>query len=157
MTPIGSIRIWWDTSVNAYRMASPYSAELVDALHKVIPYNDRQFDKASKIWTITEKYLTPLLATLKLIGVTPTVITRQQTEVTQTQQQQGTNIAQRGVPLDQVIIQFVKLVPPAAMTKAYRAAAATLHPDVNAGNSDKMTALNVAWDRIQKEVYNGQQ
>lgn len=154
MTPIGAIRIWWDTSVSAYRMASPFSQELVDVLHKVIPYSDRSFDKPTKIWTFNEPHLTPLLSTLKLLGVSPTVITRQQAEAAATQSHAGAAASTRGEPIDAVIVRFVRLVPADAMQKAYRAAAIAMHPD-KGGDANKMSALNAAWDRIQKEVYNG--
>jgi curved DNA-binding protein CbpA len=49
---------------------------------------------------------------------------------------------------------FVKLVPYDAMTKAYRAAAMTYHPDRSGGDMEKMTQLNALWERIKKEVYN---
>lgn len=154
MTPVGNIRIWWDTSVSAYRMASPFNATLVDAIKQHIPVSDRSYDPTTKIWTFVERQLTPLQGLLKLIGAQATVITRQQAEAAAAQSSGNGAGAQRGAPLDTVIIEFVRLVPADAMKSAYRAAALQLHPDRQGGNADKMTRLNAAWSRIQKEVYN---
>src|SRR5690242_12916518 len=60
MTPTTNVRIWWDTSVNAYRMASPFNRELVDGIKTFIPVSDRSYDPATKIWTFVERQLTPL-------------------------------------------------------------------------------------------------
>jgi hypothetical protein len=148
MTPQSNIRIWWDTSVSAYRMSSPFNRELVDGIKTSIPVSDRSYDPQSKIWTFVERQLAPLQAMLKLIGANATVITRQQTETAS----QSSPSAQRGKPLDTVIVEFVRLIPQECMLKAYRAAAMQLHPD-RGGSMDKMSALNAAWDRLQKEVY----
>lgn len=148
-----NVKIWWDVSVDAYRMNSPFNKALVDAMHQVIPYSDRSFDRDTKVWTFAEKYLAPLLVLLKTIGILPSVITRAQAEQAQTSSSSGS--AHKGKPVDAIIVEFVKLVPYDCMLKAYRAAAMQLHPD-RGGNMDKMTSLNAAWDRIQKEVY-GQQ
>jgi hypothetical protein len=146
-----NIRIWWDTSVAAYRMASPYNRELVDAVKSFIPVSDRSYDPATKIWTIVERQLAPLQNLLKQLGITATIITRQQAE----QASQSSPTQQRGKPLDTIILEFVKLIPQDCMVKAYRAAAMTLHPD-KGGSMDKMSSLNAAWDRIQKELYGTQ-
>lgn len=156
MTPIGNIRIWWDTSVSAYRMASPYNATLIDSIKNQIPISDRSYDPFTKIWTFVERQLAPLQALLKLIGAQATVITRLQAEASAAQStSSGNGASARNVkPLDTVIVEFVRLLPIDAAKAAYRRAAMDLHPDKQGGASDKMTALNIAWDRIQKEVYN---
>ena len=154
MTPTGSIRIWWDTSVSAYRMASPYNATLVDAIKQQIPVSDRSYDPASKIWTFVERQLTPLQGLLKLIGLQTVVITRQQAEATASASAGNGANARSVKPLDTVIVEFVKLLPLDACKAAYRRAAIDLHPDKQGGSADKMSQLNLAWDRIQKDVYN---
>src|SRR5271166_3014463 len=154
MTPQPTIRIWWDTTVLAYRVTSPYNKELVDFLGKSIPVSDRSFDTQTKIWTVVEKQLPPLLAFLTLMQMKPVVVTRQQVEATAAQSQtSGAQAAQRGRPLDTVILEFVRLLPYDAARKAYRAAALDLHPDKNNGDGSRMTTLNADWDRIAKEVY----
>lgn len=159
MTPTGNIRIWWDTTVQAYRMASPYNATLVDSIKSQIPHSDRSYDPPTKIWTFVERQLTPLQALLKLLNMQCVVITRQQAEQAASQQSNtnagGSASARNVKPLDTVIVEFVRLLPLDAAKKAYRAAAMDLHPDKQNGNNDKMQALNMAWDRIQKEVYGG--
>lgn len=157
MTPTGNIRIWWDASVSAYRMASPYNASLVDTIKTQIPVSDRSYDPATKIWTFVERQLAPLQALLKMLNMGSTVVTRQQAEASASQQTSSAGTSGRNVkPLDTVIVEFVRLLPLDAAKKAYRAAAMDLHPDKQGGRSDKMQALNMAWDRIQKEVYGGQ-
>ena len=147
MTPVTNVRVWWDSSVSAYRLASPYNKDLVEGIKATIPISDRSFDPQTKIWTFVERQLDPLLKFFKLMNVQPTVITKQQTE-----QASQSSPQQKGIPLEKLTLEFVKLIGPDAMLKAYRAAAMTLHPD-RGGNMDQMSALNAAWDRIQKEVY----
>lgn len=154
MTPQGEIRIWWDTAVAAYRVASPYNEALVDFLGKQIPVSDRSYDKPTKIWTLVERQLAPLEAFIKLMNMRSTVVSRQQAEATQQSQSKAGTASTRNEPIDQVIVRFVKLCPPDAMQKAFRAAAIAMHPD-RGGNANKMASLNAAWDRIQKEVYGG--
>lgn len=152
-----NIRIWWDTSVSAYRMTSPYNATLVDALKQFIPVSDRSYDPATKVWTFVERQLTPLQVLLSKLQMQPVVITRQQAEQAaqaQSQSNTGTSAA-RVKPLDTVIIEFVKLLPYDAARSAYRKAAMELHPD-KGGDATRSAALNDSWSRIAKEVY-GQQ
>lgn len=154
-----SVRIWWDASVQAYRLASPFNKALVDALKQHIPVSDRSYDPQTKIWTFVEKQLAALQALLTIIGLPPIVITRQQVE--QQQQQQAASqsqsngslpATQRGLPLSDVVLQFVRVVPYDAMLKAYRLAALALHPD-RGGSPDAMSTLNATWSRLEKDIY----
>lgn len=150
-----SVRIWWDASVSAYRLSSSYNKDLVDALKSQIPASDRSMDSRTKIWTFTEKWLTPIQATIKLINAQLTLITRAQAE----QARVGATGAGAGAgsssrrPIDAVIVDFVKLLPYDAAQSAYRKAAMLLHPD-RGGSMESMSALNAVWERIQKEVFN---
>ena len=151
MTPVTNVRIWWDTSVSAYRVSFPYDKVLVEFLSKQVPISDRHWDPTLKIWTCAERVLTPMLAFFKMLNITPSVMTRQQVE----SQHSTGPVSQRVVPLDTVLCEFVRLLPYTAAQKAYRAAAMELHPD-KGGDATKATSLNVVWARIAKEVY-GQQ
>lgn len=151
MTPVTNVRVWWDPTILAYRVASPYNKDLVETLKKHIPYSDRSFDEVTKTWIIVERQLTPLQGLFTLLGIKPSLLTRQQVEAAAQQSQSAG--AQRGQPLDAIALQFVKLVPMQAMQKAYRLAALELHPDRNQGDGSRMASLNAAWERLQKEVY----
>jgi len=102
-------------------------------------------DDSTKIWTFTEKWLAPTLALIKLIGVNPVVITRAQAGASA-----GASSSRK--PIDAVLLDFVKLLPFDAAQSAYRKAALAFHPD-KGGDMARMSALNAAWERIQKEVY----
>lgn len=157
MTPQpAQIRIWWDTSVSAYRITSPYNKQLVDTLKSHIPHSDRSYDEVTKTWTIVERQLAPLQALLKMIGLQYILISKQQADAANAASNTQSPAAGRGRPLDAVIIEFVRMLPYDAAKTAYRKAAMELHPDKQSGDSSKMTTLNAAWDRIAKEVY-GQQ
>jgi len=149
MTPVTNVRIWWDAPIAAYRLSSPYSKDLVEGLKATIPISDRSFDPTTKVWTFVERQLDPLLKFLKLMNVQPVVVTRQQVEAASQSTPQG---PRKGAALAEVALEFIRVAGPDAMLKAYRAAAMTLHPD-RGGSMDKMSALNAAWERLQKEVY----
>lgn len=144
-----NVRIWWDTSVAAYRMSSPFNKELVDAIKAFIPVSDRSYDPQSKIWTFVERQLTPLQSLLTRLNLKPIIITRAQAE----QASQSSPTAQRGKPIADIALEFVRSAGLDAMTKAYRHAAMLNHPD-RGGDMSKMSALNAAWDRLTKEVLN---
>lgn len=149
MTPVTNVRVWWDPAIQAYRLASPYNKDFVEGLKKQIPYSDRSFDPDTKIWTFVERQLAPVQAFFKLLGVQATIITRAQAE----QASQSTPAGpQRGAAIAEIALTFMRTAGPDAMLKAYRAAAMSLHPD-RGGSMDQMSALNAAWDRIQKEVF----
>lgn len=150
MTPTTNVRIWWDTNVSAYRMASPFNKELVEAVKKFVPVSDRSYDPATKIWTFVERQLAPLQGLFKTLGIQPTIVTRQQAE--QAQQSSSATGPRRGTALDALALEFLRLLPYDAAQAAYRKAAMTLHPD-HGGDMQRMTALNAAWDRLQKEIY----
>lgn len=146
----GSVRIWWDPTVQAYRLTSPFNRDLVDAIKRHIPVSGRSYDSDAKIWTFTEQFYAPLTNLLKVMGVTPTVLTRQQVEAAQ---QSSPNGAAKTKPLPELALEFIRNAGVDAMQKAYRHAAMLNHPD-RGGDMQKMSALNSAWDRIQKEVFN---
>lgn len=150
MSPAGSVRIWWDASVQAYRLTSPFNKDLVDAIKTHVPVSGRSYDPPAKMWTFTEQYLTPLMNLFKVMGVSPTVLTRQQVEAAQQSSPDG---AQRGKPLPDLAVEFLRNCGLDAAQKAYRYAAMLNHPD-RGGDMQKMSALNAAWDRIQKELFN---
>lgn len=162
MTPSPTIRIFWDTSIAAYRVSSPYNETLVDFLSKQIPVSDRSYDTATRIWTIVERQLAPLENLLKMLNFKTTIITRAQAEAAAQKQAQtqAAGTSSRDItstsrrPLDAVILEFVRMLPYDAAKAAYRRAAIELHPDKNPDNASKMSTLNTAWTRIEKEVYN---
>lgn len=160
VTPQQSCRIWWDVSIQAYRLSSSYNKDLVDALKAFIPVSDRSFDTGTKIWTITEKYFQPLLSLISKLHINPTVITRQQAEAAKTGSTTGSGYGSSSNAvtrttlsvIDKACLDFMKLLPYDAAQAAYRKAAMLLHPD-RGGDMEKMTQLNQLWTVIEKELY----
>ena len=83
MTPQTNVRLWWDASIQAYRLSSPFNKTLVDVLKQHIPGSDRSLDPATKIWTFTERFYDPFVKLLASIGIQPTTVTRAQSEAAQ--------------------------------------------------------------------------
>jgi hypothetical protein len=170
--PTGSVKILWDPSVAAYRVSTPYNPQFVELLKQLIPVADRIWDTQQKIWTIAEGFYQPVKDLCSKIwgqGST-TSVSRTEHEAFEAQQAAAQAQAQaqaaqgayqryvpptrtKGEPLDIVLLQFAKVLPYEAARAAYRNAAMQLHPDKNGGDSTKMTALNVCWQRIEAEYY----
>src|ERR1700688_1259578 len=55
-----SVKILWDDSVAAYRVATPYSSNFVELLKQQIPIASRVWDPIAKIWTIEDQYGDPM-------------------------------------------------------------------------------------------------
>jgi hypothetical protein len=155
MTPRTNIRIWWDASIQAYRLSSSWNNQLVDCLKSSIPATERSFDPQSKIWTYIEKHHDNLVKLLRAIGMDPVVVSRQQTEAASGASQQAGSTSSapaRSATLDSVLCTFMRTLPYDAAQAAYRKASMILHPD-RGGSMEAMSALNVAWTRIEKELY----
>jgi len=148
MPPQIKCRIWWDVAVAAYRISVPYHEGFIEVLKATVPAGKRAFDPSTKIWTFEEMFLPIILTAAKAVWGDGelNVVTRDQT---------ATNLpaTASSSPLAAVAEQFVRALPYEAAKKAYQLAALTLHPDKPTGNAEKMSALNVAWSRIEKELY----
>jgi len=146
-----TVRIWWDASIQAYRLSSSYNKDFVDALKNLIPASDRSFDPQSKIWTFVEKWLGPIQSFCKTAHVVPTLITRQQAE--QAAQARPSASPSTGVlmtdPNDRDLLDFAKLLTFESAQAAYRRAALALHPD-KGGDMAQMSKLNAVWQRLEK-------
>ena len=142
------VKIWWDTQTDSYNISTPYEQQFVDTIKALIPHSDRAYNPSSKVWTFTEKYLTPVENMCKKIwgDGAVTTINKQRT------QQASASPAVRGAPIDSILVDFMKLMPFEAVSKAYRHAALMFHPD-RGGDMEKMTKINSLWTRIKEEVY----
>ena len=142
-----SIKIWWDESVAAYRVTTPYNETFFNLLKQLIPFSDREWDKSSKTWTVTERFMEPIRQLAeKTFRDTATVITKAQS------QKSSVPPALAKQPLDGVICQFFRLLAYEDAQAAYRKASMRLHPD-RGGSMEQMTALNSAWTRLEKELF----
>jgi len=145
--------IFWDTKVQAYQlqMKGDFNKiqKTVEFLKGVIPHSDRNWEPTTKTWTFTEKYLDGVqkFCTLLFGNQEVAVLTRDKVEG------QSQSVSVNGYnTLDSALLTFMKLLPFDAAQAAYRKASMTLHPD-RGGDMEKMTKLNQAWSKIEKEVY----
>jgi len=147
MTQGAKCRIWWDETISAYRISTPYSPQFVDFLKIGIPVSDRAYDPSTKIWTFTEKFF-------DLVESTARKVWKNQGEVviiTKTQSQKASAPpAVATASLDTVMLEFVKILPERALLQAFRFAANELHPD-KGGSMESMSKLNTLWDRIKTD------
>lgn len=142
----GNARIWWDSSVNAYRMTVPFNAQFNELFKNLMPHSDRNFDFQSKIWTITERYFDPTKTLLTKMFGNVVIIDRA------TAERAAAPPPIKVAPIDNVFTQFCKLLPYESMRKAYLHAATHLHPD-HGGDMGKMSDLNACWQRLEAEFY----
>lgn len=149
-------RIWWDSDVQGYQISCPYHPAFLEALKKLIPGSggmDRTYDPETKQWFISERFFEPTKKLAQAIWPNPgelVVIDRYTTE----SQQASSAPAQAQLPLEKTCLKFMELIPFEAASAAYRKAAMVLHSDVaGSEHGDKMTRLNVLWDRLKKELY----
>jgi hypothetical protein len=153
-------KICWDPAISAYRLQMPYekfkTEKIVEFLKTNIPYDFRQWDPNTKIWTFTEPYFDGVLKFCNIIYTASEVatVTRQQVEQAQ-QGRSSSNLTKGGTTgLDADLSAFMRLIPFDAAQKAYRAAALAFHPDRNPqGTMENMSKLNMLWTRIEKELY----
>ena len=140
-------KIWWDTSVDAYRVVTPYRPQFVELLKQLLPASDRAWDAASKTWTITEKFL-PSVKDLaeRIFGGTATIISRQQAQAAQQPPPQRGGAA---TPIGKLLEEWFQLLPYESARKAYRDGALALHPD-RGGSMETMSRFNSLWQQIEK-------
>jgi hypothetical protein len=140
-------KIWWDTTVDAYRVVTPYRPQFVELLKQLLPASDRAWDAASKTWTITEKFLPSVKdLTERIFGGTATIVSRQQAQAAQQPPPQRGGAA---TPVGKLIEEWFQLLPYSAAQKAYRYGAMELHPD-RGGSMETMSKFNSLWQQIEK-------
>jgi hypothetical protein len=140
-------KIWWDTTVDAYRVVTPYRPQFVELLKQLLPASDRAWDAASKTWTITEKFLPSVKdLTERIFGGTATIVSRQQAQAAQQPPPQRGGAA---TPVGKLIEEWFQLLPYSAAQKAYRYGAMELHPD-RGGSMETMSKFNALWQQIEK-------
>jgi hypothetical protein len=147
-------KIWWDVKISAYRISTPYSQAFVDFLKIQIPASDRAFDPTSRIWTFNEKYLDPVRFMSEKVWTQSGdvhVVDKQHAEAAS----RSNSTLARGpeASLNDSIIEFFRLIPYEAAKAAYRKAAIELHPDRNQNDGERMSKLNSAWSRIERELF----
>lgn len=144
------VRIWWDTRIQGYRLECPYNKSFVEGALKIIPAAQRGFDPETKFWMFEEKWLSPIqIAAERIFGKSSVnILTKEKVEAAS----QPSSVIRKS--LDEILLDFMKLLPYEAAQKAYKTAALSYHPDRIGGSMDKMSLLNSLWQRIEKELYN---
>jgi hypothetical protein len=155
MTAQTNVSIVWDMTINAYKLSSSFNDELRQFLSKQIPVSDRYWKADTREWIYVERQHKPILAFLALMGMSPTVVDRKTVEdqVKNSQQANQRKSGSNGASGSGFAVEFIRLIPFDIMQKAFRQTAMQLHPDKNGGDGSKMSELNSAWDKIQKEIY----
>lgn len=144
----GKVTIWYDPKLDGYQLQSTWNSntqQFIDFLKATIPVSDRSFDPSSKTWSFAKKYLDPVTQSAKHFYGQVSVITEQQVKG-------ATQAPSKTQNIDQVMVEFMKLIPFDAAQSAFRKAAILLHPD-RGGDMERMAKLNTLWDRLEKELY----
>lgn len=148
MSPSGpKCKIWWDETIQAYYVSTPYSKEFVDFVKIAVPVSDRAYDPSTKHWTVSEKWLDVIADTAKRVWNYPgdvVIIDKNQA------QRASLPPPVRTQNIDSIYSDFGKILPFDALQAAYRKAAIEFHPD-KGGDMQKMTRLNELFTRIKQE------
>lgn len=159
-------RIWWNPTIQAYQLTLPhYNQQFIEALKRLIPASDRDFDTETNFWVISERLFSPVKMLAQAIWHKPEQVEIEDRATVEAQERAVPQLVSRaslvgdcnqflalvgiqfsGTPADN----FIKTSFVACQT-AYRKAATQLHPD-KGGDAVKMAELNDLWARIKKEV-----
>jgi hypothetical protein len=154
-------RVWWDDTSQAYVLSCSYSQGFIEALKKLIPSGDRNFDPNTKFWYFKEQYgemLRQLAQTsfgLSSVSFVSKQVASQSRQAYSNPQSAGYvhAAASGGGTTEDAVVAFFSLVPYDAAKRCYLLAAQALHPDKPEGDGAKMSKLNELWKRIEKEFY----
>lgn len=144
--------IQWDTDVDAYIVSTPYSKQFVDFIKVAIPVSDRAWHPETKVWYIKESYFDVVKTVALKVWLQSEIVIISKDDAVAQQARKTSVAAVAKAPLNDVLIEFVRLCPKDALKSAYRTAALALHPDRNNGDGSKMSALNTLWNRIEQEL-----
>jgi hypothetical protein len=139
--------LWYDPKLDGYQLQFAYNPQFIQFLKTTIPASDRRFDDTSKTWSFAKKYLDPVRASAEAFFGRAEV-----SVISEAQVKGAAQLPTKVHTINEVMIEFMKLLPFDAAQSAYRKAAVLLHPD-RGGDMDKMAKLNTLWDRLEKEVY----
>lgn len=133
----------FDPSVNGWVCKVAYNQDWINDLKFRIPGAARVWDKTRKVWVVDDMFIDTVRDICKKYFGSYKEIK---------------NEAPPPPPPPPVIHNvshfedFLRLCPLEDVKALYRKAALSSHPDRNGGDSSKMTNLNVAWDRIKKDM-----
>ena len=165
----GNCRIWWDDTVQGYRVVTPYRPNFVDLLKQLAPGPERVWDgpptnpTGPRNWIISERIFQPTKDLVeKIFGGPVIVVTKQQWQAQQaaSQTQANTGYSRPGAAsangngnsLAGLMYEWFQLLPYDSAKKAYRDAALQMHPD-RGGNPEVMSKFNSLWTQIEKLHY----
>ena len=150
------VSLTWNSLVGIYdlKFHDTYNWDDIQAaitFLKTIPYGERDYDPATKIWGIKESYFTTVKMLIEHVD---------NFEVTIIEKPVGTTNGFLGLdstPLDKYIKTYEEVVGEKlgdydSSKKLYRRACLRLHPDRNPGDSvatEQMSRLNEAWSQLE--------
>ena len=157
----GNCRIWWDDTVQGYRVVTPYRPNFVDLLKQLAPGPERVWDgppvnpNGPRNWIISERIFQPTKDLIeKIFGGPVIVVTKQQWQAQQAQPGSASGSKSSGGRNDlaTLMYEWFQLLPYTAAKKAYLFASMELHPD-KGGSPEVASKFNSLWQQIEKLHY----
>lgn len=139
----------------AYNVNVPYQPNFVEFIKAKVPGSDRAWVASTKTWVIKENWMEviKLLATELWPGQV-TIVTRQEVEDAEKKMREAQRLAiLQALPTrERAMFEFFEVCPLECLAAAYKRAAMLLHPDKQGGDANKMSQLNAAWSKLEKEL-----
>lgn len=159
MITIDSATMYWDPTIESYRLMAPFSLELISFLKKNIPSDKRQWVPESKEWLFDRTYFDVMKFMVTRMWPRSNIVTEEEvrkTEEERQQRQQSFTLTPRLIDAQSKFLELCELstMPTnhSGARRAYLNAVKRLHPDAG-GDTERTAELNSCWSFVKKEVF----
>jgi hypothetical protein len=125
------------------QIRTPYLAAFVDALKSSIPWDEREWDSATKIWTVGAQFAAQAIAIVRRFY--------DDVEISRPTDGRSSSSSSTNAGDWYRALHLLPTAPPPVIDAAYKALARLHHPDLG-GDTTAMQRINAAYDRLKERA-----